>query len=135
MSSFVPILGPFHASTLFWHPIANRFSCWGVVKHSFIHSHPRLLLHCSKDYPPIFGTTIFMMVINVIFAMISVVVLVMVLIVVRVIFLRRMLVSVWSIVRMLWGLPVSRMFNLSLGEKWKHLGMVLNKQGPYTVIF
>ena len=21
-----------------WHPIADRFSCWGVIKHSFIHS-------------------------------------------------------------------------------------------------
>ena len=25
-------------STLFWHPIADHFPCWGVVKHSFIHS-------------------------------------------------------------------------------------------------
>ena len=23
--------------TLFWHPIADQFPCWGVVKHSFIH--------------------------------------------------------------------------------------------------
>ena len=28
----------FHAFTFFWHPIADLLSCWGVVKHSFIHS-------------------------------------------------------------------------------------------------
>ena len=34
---FLIFFPPFHASTLFWHPIADLFSCWGVVKHSFIH--------------------------------------------------------------------------------------------------
>ena len=29
--------GAGHWSRGFWHPIADLFSCWGVVKHSFIH--------------------------------------------------------------------------------------------------
>ena len=52
---------PIHLCTLIWHPIADLFLCWGVVKQSFI-MHPYTKIHLpiypsiidpSNVHPPI----------------------------------------------------------------------------------